>query len=180
MSEVLEVETSGVSVMVTADGSLLALEIAEGTSAAVEVASEGVSTYLVTQADALALEILGAGTQIDVVQTVSEVSIEARLDVLEVLEVGVSGPSGPPGLPGTAGAAGATGPQGPTGGVNISSYLFSTASTQWVVTHAYPYRPAVETYDQNGDPIEGDVTFPTSTTVRVTWAYAMTGSLSLF
>ena len=56
---------------------------------------------------------------------------------------------------------------------------FSIPLTVWDVEHTFPYRPAVVTFDQNGNEIEGDISYESNTVVRVTWGFPMTGSVEL-
>lgn len=88
------------------------------------------------------------------------------------------GPQGPPGPPGTPGPPGPPGPPGTTL-IEARTYIQSVPSNIWEFQHPYPYRPEVDAYDQNGDPVEGDVSFPTPTTVRIAFGFPMTGSLRL-
>jgi hypothetical protein len=49
----------------------------------------------------------------------------------------------------------------------------------WQVTHTIPITPNVITLDTGGARIEGDVSYPTPTQVRVEWAFPMAGQLDL-
>lgn len=85
-----------------------------------------------------------------------------------VATAGMQGPPGP------------AGPAGPGGGAAELEFVFAVPSATWSATHDLPLsRPAVWTVDPSGDPIEGDVTFPTPATVQVAWAWPMAGTLIL-
>ncbi|MEW1922259.1 hypothetical protein [Streptomyces sp. NPDC088360] len=55
----------------------------------------------------------------------------------------------------------------------------TAASPLWTIAHAFPYPPAVRTYDTSGREIGGVVEHASSTTVTVQFAYAETGSAIL-
>jgi hypothetical protein len=91
---------------------------------------------------------------------------------------------------------GATGPQGPQGipgevqhtelqaleervAPRPVSWTQTVASTEWNITHAFPYRPGVRTYDNSGREIGGLVSHLTDTSVTVQFAHAETGSAIL-
>lgn len=60
------------------------------------------------------------------------------------------------------------------------TYNFTTSSKTWIVTHNRNTTSLrVDTFDSNGDPVEGDVSYPTPQTVRIDWWYFMTGSVRL-
>lgn len=94
------------------------------------------------------------------------------------LVVTAPGARGMPGTPGTNGQDGEMGPQGPPGG---TAQMFAQAepSDEWLIPHSYQYRPDVETYTNDGDEIIGDVSHPTTTLVRVTFGFPMTGTARL-
>lgn len=95
---------------------------------------------------------------------------------LELTLPGVQGPSGPAG---PQGPAGATGPAGPPGSAMQQTFVFASPLTVWQVTHTIPITPNVITTDNSGVLIEGDVSYPTPTQVRVEWAFPMAGQLDL-
>lgn len=85
-----------------------------------------------------------------------------------------------PGIQGPTGPTGPTGPQGPPGQAGATQeqkFTFAAPVTVWLATHTIPVTPGVHTYDTSGVPVEGDVTFPTPSTVRVEWAWPMAGTL---
>ncbi|WP_433357820.1 hypothetical protein ACQP25_44480 (plasmid) [Microtetraspora malaysiensis] len=104
---------------------------------------------------------------------------------------GADGPQGPPGepgepgLPGEPGPAGERGPQGesgppgPEGGAYQTDIAFAVASTVWETSHTLARDPRVTTFDSNGDVVQGDVSYPTPTSVRVTWWYPTSGVMRL-
>jgi hypothetical protein len=86
------------------------------------------------------------------------------------------------GVPGPTGAIGPTGPQGPAGppgGAQQQVTTFAFPLQVWQVPHTIPITPNVIATDTSGGLIEGDVSYPTPTTVRVEWAYPMAGQLVL-
>lgn len=85
-----------------------------------------------------------------------------------------------PGIQGPAGPQGETGPQGPPGPAGAAReehYAFAVPSTVWLANHTIVITPNVYTYDLNDVIVEGDVSFPTPTSVRVEWAWPMAGRL---
>lgn len=92
---------------------------------------------------------------------------------LELAVPGVQGPAGPQGPPGQ------TGPPGPSGAVREEAFAFATPSPIWEAVHDFAARPAVYTYDLNGEPVTGDPSYPAPDLVRVTWAWPMAGSMVL-
>ena len=93
---------------------------------------------------------------------------------------GLNGTPGIPGIPGTPGAPGAQGVPGiqgiPGAGAEGLTYMQATASTVWEFVNPFNYRPDVETFDNDGLEMYGDVSFP-SGLIRVDFYYPMTGSL---
>lgn len=87
-----------------------------------------------------------------------------------------------PGIQGATGPAGPTGPQGPagqSGATQEQPFFFASPSTVWLATHSIPVTPSVYAYDTSDLLVEGDVSYPTPTTVRVDWAFPMAGRLVL-
>jgi hypothetical protein len=77
------------------------------------------------------------------------------------------------GTPGPTGPVGPTGPTGPAGG----NFLFtqnSSAST-WNITHSLGYYPAVTVVDSAGTVVEGTTTYPSITTVTLTFSSPFSG-----
>lgn len=64
-------------------------------------------------------------------------------------------------------------------GVTAITMQQAVAAAQWNFIHSFPYRPDVEVFDQNGESVEPDVSFPTASTVRITFGFPMTGSIRL-
>ena len=50
---------------------------------------------------------------------------------------------------------------------------------EWNISHAFLYPPDVKIIDSAGDEVWGDVTYPTPTTVRVTFSAAFSGQAIL-
>lgn len=88
---------------------------------------------------------------------------------------GPSGPIGPSGAPGPPGPAGPPGSGSATldSGIN---YAQTTPATVWEFVNPYSFRPDVETYDNDGYEMIGDVSFPPGL-IRVEFYYPMTGTL---
>ncbi|MER5649593.1 hypothetical protein [Streptosporangium sp. NPDC002524] len=110
------------------------------------------------------------------------VHVQTRPTIVQVGVRGFQGPAGPagtPGTPGSPGAPGSPGPPGPEGGAYQQDITIATASTVWQVTHTLARDPRVTCFDSVGDVVQGDVTYPTATTVRVTWWFPISGVLRL-
>lgn len=115
---------------------------------------------------------------------------EADEDDVDDFEISTAPPStsldvfiaeGEPGVPGDQGPPGPPGPPGPTGPPGIDAnegltYLQATAQTVWECANPFPYRPDVETYNNDGLEIEGDVSFPPGL-IRVEFYFPMTGMI---
>jgi hypothetical protein len=106
----------------------------------------------------------------------------------EVVQVGYSmpggpGPAGPPGPAGGAGPPGPTGATGATGAPGGQPLPVTTVimmpSSVWTITHSFTYFPDVITRDSGGVVIYGDINYPNSSTVTITWAGAQLGSAEL-
>jgi hypothetical protein len=82
-----------------------------------------------------------------------------------------------PGVPGQRGPTGPTGPTGPAGRSQTIAYTHTqnAVSSTWTITHNLSFYPNVTTTDVSGAIIEGSVSFPSSTTVIVTFGIATTG-----
>lgn len=112
-------------------------------------------------------------------------SNETSLDVyLAEGPMGPEGPEGPMGPEGPEGPMGPEGPEGPQGlagdvvqaeGVNYSQAI---PSTIWEFANPFNYRPDVVTYDNDGNEMFGDVTYP-SGYIRVEFYYPMTGTIRM-
>lgn len=98
---------------------------------------------------------------------------------------GPPGPPGPPGETGPPGPEGPVGPEGPEGPQGLSGdvitaegVVFSqgTPSTVWEFANPFTYRPDVVAYDNDGNEMFGDVSFPPGL-IRVEFYYPMTGTL---
>lgn len=108
--------------------------------------------------------------------------------VLEVHDPGVSGPQGvagpqgPTGATGPAGPQGAQGPQGPqgdpSGPVSYTHTQYSSSDT-WSITHNLGYKPNVTVADSAGTIIEGEISYPTSSTIVLSFSSAFAGTAYL-
>lgn len=107
------------------------------------------------------------------VGTVTDIDPGVTTALLEAVQTGPAGSPGAQGPPGPPGA--------PGGGVGAAPTVFvqSTSSDLWQFTHSYPYRPIVETFNNDGEEILGDESHPNPTTVRVKHGFPMTGTLVL-
>jgi hypothetical protein len=93
------------------------------------------------------------------------VNLETSAPIANQVSLGVvSGPAGPAGPAGAAGTSGGS-----------YQYLFNVAASTWVINHPLPYPPAVTTVDTADDVIVGDVSYPTSGQVSVTFSSPVTG-----
>lgn len=82
------------------------------------------------------------------------------------------------------GPPGPQGPQGPPGpegdGVDLV-FGFASASTTWVIQHNLDsYALNVDTYDQNGQYVEGNVRKVSSNVIEVDFYYPMAGSARVY
>lgn len=107
--------------------------------------------------------------------TVDVIGHEAMLvlvpePVIELLEIVTAGPQGPPGPPG---------PMGPYGQRTEIEQTFAIPAFVWTVHHLLGGHPDVDTFDQNGDAVIGDVTYPDESTVVVTFAVELAGKVRL-
>lgn len=109
----------------------------------------------VTEAPSIVVEAVDEGTDI----------------VLELTLPGVQGPPGPPG------PEGPQGPGGPAGAAREIFYDFAIPQLVWEITHDIVVTPSVYSYDTSGRLVEGDLSYPTPSTVRVEWAWPMAGRL---
>lgn len=114
---------------------------------------------------------------------VSTTSGEISLDVF--LAEGPTGPAGPPGPLGPPGSAGSVGPPGPAGVIGPVgpvattegiTYTHAIPETVWEIINPFPYRPDVDTYDNDGFEIFGDLSFPLGL-IRVEYYFPTTGTL---
>lgn len=110
------------------------------------------------------IEIEGSGTA---------VATDATEIVLDVTMPGIQGPAGP------QGETGPQGPPGPTGAARELLYSFASPLPVWEAVHDIAITPNVITYDTGDVIVEGDVEYPTPTSVRVTWAWPMAGRMVL-
>ncbi|MFI7698042.1 hypothetical protein [Nonomuraea sp. NPDC049480] len=99
-------------------------------------------------------------------------TIEQHHQMVE-LELAVPGIQGPPG------ARGEQGPAGHEGGAFQRDIVFATPSLVWEAEHGQIRQPNVTTFAGDGQRVEGDPSYPTASTVRVTWAVPMSGMLRL-
>jgi len=124
------------------------------------------------------LEVVEApGAILVEIDSQTTVTVDGGPDV--ALELTMPGVQGPPGTTGPQGPAGPTGPAGPPGGAIQQTYVFASPLAVWQVTHTIPITPNVIATDTGGVLIEGDVSYPTPTQVRVEWAFPMAGQLDL-
>lgn len=107
--------------------------------------------------------------EIDDGTTITSVPVAVSTDIA-IITPGVQGPPGP---------AGPAGPPGPPGAARERHYDFASPAKVWEATHDIVITPAVYAYDTSDELQEGDVTYPTPTHVRVTWAWPMAGRLVL-
>lgn len=113
-----------------------------------------------------------------VVEEATDDTVIVTADASDVVEIGyVSGGFIP--VPGPKGDTGDTGPQGPPGAITATAVQVASPSTSWTTTHTLNRHPIVVCLDINGDEITGDV-HTTTTTVQVTWALAVAGTLLLY
>jgi hypothetical protein len=113
--------------------------------------------------------------KITVSPTPTEVRVTPRKVSVEV-STGLRGPAGPKGDPGPAGSSG-----GGTGGGFYAEYGFASPSKTWVINHNQgTFGMVVETVDQAGATVIGEVTYPDVDTVVVSFYYPASGTARVF
>jgi hypothetical protein len=104
--------------------------------------------------------------------------LEIDYDGTEIVEIGyVSGGFIP--VPGPKGDKGDQGDPGPAGTLAETAIQFASALAVWNASHSLDRRPIVVCLDVNGDEIWGDV-HSTDTTVTITWAVPVAGTLLIY
>ncbi len=84
---------------------------------------------------------------------------------------------GPPGPPGEPGEPGPEGPPGEAAGdIIYATHTQGVAQTVWTFNHGLGYKPSVNTFNQDGDEIEGEVTHPTVDQTIIAFAVDVSGS----
>lgn len=86
---------------------------------------------------------------------------------VSLIAQGVTGPTGP------------SGPTGPPGQLVTLTYAQAAPSAEWLITHTLNHRPNIIVFDNDGNEIEPDVSYPSPTLVRITFGFPMTGSAEL-
>lgn len=87
--------------------------------------------------------------------------------------VGPAGPAGPQGPSGSGGGGG-------TSGVDLL-FTYASPSTTWTMVHGLnTYALVVETFDNNGDLVDGEVDYIDANTIQVTWYYPSNGYAHVF
>ena len=95
---------------------------------------------------------------------------------------GIQGPQGATGAQGPAGPQGAQGPQGPQGdpsGPVAYTHTQYSASAIWSITHNLGYKPNVTVSDSAGTIIEGEIAYPSSSTIVLSFSSAFAGTAYL-
>jgi hypothetical protein len=77
------------------------------------------------------------------------------------------------------GPAGPAGPPGPAGQIVTQTFVQQTASTEWLMPHSLGHRPFVIVFDNNGDEMEPDISYPNPTLVKASFGFPMTGSAEM-
>ena len=72
-----------------------------------------------------------------------------------------------------SGSIGPTGPQGPSGW--YLTFTQNAVSNTWTITHALGYYPSITTTDSANTVIEGTISYPSLTSVVVTFSIATSG-----
>lgn len=84
-----------------------------------------------------------------------------------------------PGPPGHIGPIGPQGPVGPTSPGVTTAFLFSQASSLWLIAHNLNQFPTVTTVDSAGTEVDGAISYIDSDNIQVLFASAMTGTAYL-
>lgn len=99
-------------------------------------------------------------------------------DYQDIMVITGGGPVGPVGPQGDQGPIG---PQGPPAEIYYQEFNFASAETTWTVVHNVgSFGLSVETFDTNGDPIEGLVRYVDQNTIEIDWYYPTAGVARLF
>lgn len=98
-------------------------------------------------------------------------------DITEVITTGGIGPQGPPGADGAQGEPGEPGPPGPAGGTY--HHIQSSPSAVWTINHNLGFYPNVTIVDSAGSVVEGDVTYPNTNTMVLTFTGGFSGDAYL-
>ena len=87
----------------------------------------------------------------------------------------VRGPAGPQGLQGIQG------PQGPPGNAAATAYVHTqgTPASVWTINHNLGFYPNITTIDSAGTVVEGDIAWPNTGTIVVTFQSAFSGKAYL-
>jgi hypothetical protein len=85
------------------------------------------------------------------------------------VEIGTSGPQGP------------QGPQGPEAPIATLSYVHEqvSASTTWSINHNLTFIPNVIVVDSNNEVVEGSYSYPSSTSVVLSFSIPISGKAFL-
>lgn len=134
------------------------------------------ATVIETLAQPLTVEIIASSAILASLPVAAPIVIDVLQQIGPQGSVGLTGLTGLTGSIGPVGTTGLTGPAGSVGTVVAVFFSQQTASSVWIFAHPFLYKPDVELYDNAGNPIQADVTFPNATTVRVDWASPTTGS----
>lgn len=61
-----------------------------------------------------------------------------------------------------------------------STFTFAIPSALWTIVHGEDRYLSIDTYDNNGDPVVGDVRYPDRNTITVTFYSPMSGYANLY
>lgn len=89
---------------------------------------------------------------------------------------GLIGPEGPKGDPGPQGLKGDPGTQGGLIVADVAyTFVQSTPSRTWTITHNLPFQPSVTVVDSSGNVYEGTIRYLSPTTVELDFSAAFSG-----
>ena len=105
-------------------------------------------------------------------------SLPAPVGVVMGSAQGMTGASGPTGATGPQGAVGPPGPPGPPGG-GTYTYIQSTPSASWAITHNLARFPSVTVVDTTNREVDGDVQYVDNNNVLLTFSAPFSGEAFL-
>lgn len=120
------------------------------------------------------IDLVVETTRTIIIEINEQTTVEATDGPEIILDLTMPGIQGPPG---PEGPEGPQGPVGPAGAARQISYDFAVPEAVWEVSHDIVVTPSVYAYDTSDRLVEGDLSYPTPTTVRIEWAWPMAGRL---
>lgn len=188
MSDVEVIEQPDGTVLVASPGAET-LVLAQNEEPAAEVVSQDDTSVVLAETSGSSVQVTETGVESVTIPTPAETVLladEPPAPAVVVSEIGSpgprgsTGPQGNPGPQGDVGPQGNLGPQGPPG-LAGGTYLHhqQQAAEVWVINHPLETYPAVVVIDSAGTEQVGDVTYPSTSQVIVTFAAGFAGIANL-